>query len=557
MVMNAATAAMANRREYGIVQPVPPTPRHVSNELVPRQDYAMGSGYSPSEFSMFSGEKFPTGFGPTQLFALDYWTLRKRSEQLFRENLYARGLIRRLITNEVNTGLTPEAAPDASITGVDEDILNEWSETVETRFGIWSKNPQLCDWKGENTFGKLQQIARQEALVSGDVLVFLRRSQRTGLPTIQLIGGDKVRSPFDPKLRTGHEIKHGVEMDAVGKVVAYWIKQKSGEPKRLPAFGQKSGRRLAWLVFGTDKRLDDVRGEPLLSVVLQSLKEIDRYRDSVQRKAVVNSIMAMFIKKTQEKIGSLPMTGGALRNDTLSTTDSDGSVRDFNLSRQIPGLVIEELQVGEEPVLKGGEGTDINFATFEAAIISAVAWANEIPPEILTQAFSNNYSASAAAINEFKIYLNKFWSDFGEGMCQPIYIDWLVSESLSGKISAPGFIDAWRDPLKYDVFGAWVMVDWYGSIKPSTDVVKQAKGSKMMTDEGWSTNARESRTLSGTKFDTNIKRLKRENQLKADAARPLLELKKEFGESDATSAIESITDAIETSIESLEVVSND
>ena len=117
--------------------------------------------------------------------------------------------------------------------------------------------------------------------------------------------------------------------------------------------------------------------------------------------------MAMFIKKTEDKPGTLPVTGGAVRRDKAVTTDSDGGTRKFNMASHVPGLVIEELQHGEEPVLKGGEGTDVNFGTFEEAIIQAVAWTNEIPPEILKLAFSNNYSASQAAINEFKIYLNK------------------------------------------------------------------------------------------------------------------------------------------------------
>ena len=324
------------------------------------------------------------------------------------------------------------------------------------------------------------------------------------------------------------------------------MQQKDGSYKRVRAYGEKSGRRLAWLVYGTDKRMDDVRGQPLLALVLQSLKEIDRYRDSTQRKAVINSIMAMFIKKTEDKPGTLPMTGGAVRRDEVRTSDTttNGTPRKFNITNHVPGLVIEELQHGEEPVMKGGEGTDTNFGTFEEAIIQAVAWANEIPPEILRLAFSNNYSASQAAINEFKIYLNRVWMDWGETFCSPIYVEWLISENLLNRVTAPGLLDAWRDPMQHDKLAAWVCVDWYGSIKPSTDTLKQARGSKMLVDEGWSTNAREARITTGTKFSHNIKRLRRENAQKADAARPLLELQREFGPERAAITMQAIEDAI-------------
>lgn len=502
----------------------------------------------------FNGDKFFGGFGTTEVQDIDYWELRLRSSQLFNENLYARGLIRRLLTNEVNTGLTPEACPDEDILGVEEDSLNGWTETVENRFGIWTKNPEICDWKKANTFGAIQREARREALISGDVLVVIRQSSVTNLPMVQLVRGDEVQTPElgqNVSLRQGHKITHGVEQNARGEVVAYWVRQEDGASKRLPARGAKSGRRIAWLVFGTDKRLDELRGQPLLAIVLQSLKEIDRYRDSAQRKAVINSILAMFIKKTEDKMGTLPVTGGAVRRDSVAVTDGDGAKRNYNIASQVPGLVMEELQQGEEPVGFNSQGTDVNFGVFEASIVQAIAWANEVPPEILTLAFSNNYSASQAAINEFKIYLNKFWSEWGEDFCTPIYIEWMISETLMRKISAPGLLEAWRDPQKYDTFGAWTSVMWYGSIKPSTDMLKQAKGSKLLIDEGWSTNAREARITTGTKFSKNIKRLKQENQLKVEAARPLAEFKAEFGEQVADEALSATVEDLVQAVEEI------
>lgn len=508
----------------------------------------MGQKYnSPWDDSIWDGGKFSGGFGTTQIQQIDYWTLRKRSEQLFNENLYAAGLIKRLVTNIINTGLMPEACPFEDIIGVAEDSLNLWSETVETRFSIWASLPIVCDYNHCLTWGGLQRAAKTEAFINGDALVVLRVSKKTKMPQVQLISGNDVQTPYyfeNTELNKSHEIKHGVELDAKKRVVAYWVRQDDGTTKRIPAYGRKSGRRMAWLVFGNEKRFGSTRGVPLLSLVLQSLKEIDRYRDSTQRKAVINSILAAFVKKTEDKPGTLPIQGGAVRRDAISITDSDGKARKFNIANHIPGMVIEELQHGEEPVLKGGEGTDINFPVFEQAIIQAVAWANEVPPEILTLAFSNNYSASQAAINEFKIYLNKEWSSFGESFCTPIYVEWLLSEVLLQKINAPGLLEAWTNPAEYDVFGAWLFVEWYGNIKPSTDMVKQAKGSKLLIDEGWSTNAREARGITGTKYSKNIKRIKQENMLKADAMRPLLELKREFGEPAVSGATAELEDNV-------------
>lgn len=479
----------------------------------------------------FDGDKFFGGFGDTKLFLTDYWTLRQRSKQLFNENLYARGLLRRLITNEINTGLNLEATPNGDILGLNSDFLNEWSENVESRFQIWGDNPHLCDHKGLKTFGALQRACRLEALVEGDALVITRQSRKNNLPNIEIISGSLIQTPLDAKPRVGNKIKHGIELDDKGRHIAFHVKQENGSSVRIPAFGERSGRRLAWMVYGTDKLIDELRGQPLLSLILQSLKEIDRYRDSAQRKALINSILAMFIEKTQDKQGTLPLTAGAVRKDTANITDSDGQERKFDILKQIPGSVVQELQTGEKPVVHSTAGTDVNFGVFEASIIHAIAWANEIPPGILQLAFSSNYSASQGEKMEFKMYLDKSRSERADEFDKPIYIEWLLNEIMLRKIEADGLIEAWRDPKAYDTFGAWIQSDWAGAIKPNTDLKKEVSGYSNMVKEGFVTRTRSARELTGMKYTTVMKQQKTENEQRIAALEPFFEAEKKFPDS--------------------------
>jgi lambda family phage portal protein len=482
-------------------------PGEISASIIPSQ----------ARHEYHDGSKFLGGFGDTKIFTTDYWTLRRRSAQLFKENLYARGIIRRLVTNEINTGLSPEVLPNEMVLGLEDDSLAEWSEDVEDRFSIWAENPDLCDTTRQSTFGKIQAIVRSEALVSGDVLIVLRIDRNTGLPRVQVISGDSVQTPMNAKPLADRRIEHGVEINKFNQHTAYYVNQEDGTSIRIAARGAKTGRKVAWLMYGTDRRAGEVRGEPLLSLILQSLKEVDRYRDATQRKAAVNAMLAMFIKKTQEKMGTRPITGGAVRKKSGEITDGSGEPRQYNMASLIPGLVIEELQVGEEPVAFGNQGTDTNFGDFESAMIQAVAWALEIPPEVLQLSFSSNYSASQAAINEFKIYLNRVRADFGASFCKPIYNEWLLGQSLTGKISALGLFEAWTDKSQYDILGAWLTTDWSGAIKPSTDMRKQAQGYQLMVESGFITNARAAKELTGTKFRRNIRILNRENAAKVEA----------------------------------------
>jgi len=481
-----------------------------------------------ADYTYFDGDKFYGGFGTTQLQIVDYWTLRDRSSQLFNDNIYARGLIRRLVTNEINTGLNLEATPGEFL-GMDDDERNDWSENTENRFQIYAKNPELCDYYGRSTFGKLGRDLRREALVAGDVLVILHVSGVTGLPQVELVSGGLVQTPMGVTPRAGNTITHGVEKDRRGRQVAYWVRQKDSTYKRVPARGERSGRRLAWLVYGSDGRLDDVRGLPMLSLILQSLKDLDRYRDAEQRAAVINSIVALYVTKNTDKPGTRPLTGGAVRRDVATITDSDAKSRKFNVSQHIPGMVIDELQEGEEPKSFDTSRPNINFGAFESSIAHALAWANEIPPEIYLLAFSSNYSASRGAVNEFKLYLDMSRLLRAEEFNELVYEEWLVSEVLRNKISAPGLLEARKNPNKYDIYGAWISSDWAGAIKPSVDLKKEVDGYDRMNKKGWITSDRAARELSGTKFSKNVKRLKKENEMLADAFVPLLEVKERFG----------------------------
>lgn len=487
---------------------------------------------APARWTTWDGEKFAGGWRLTKLLQTDYWTLRARSVQLFETNPYARGIVRRLVINEINTGLHLEATPAESILGYPEDGLAEWSESTENLFELWGRNPRLCDHAERQTFGALTAQARLESVVSGDVLCVLIQDKRTKLPRVQLVNGACVQTPLSQEGKgEGNVIRHGVELDAEGRHVAFWIRKEDANSitptfQRLPAVGPKSGRRQAWILYGTDKRLDDVRGKPLLALVLQSLAEIDEYRESTQRKAALISKLAIYIAKGEDKPGSRPLSGGAQRRVVATATDVTGTKRSFKTADLGAGTVIDELQHGETPHAFQSQGAVDDYADFEAAIVQNFAWSNNIPPEILQLSFKNNYSASKAAINEFKIYLDVARQSFADDFSQPVYNEWLFCSVLNGTIDAPGFLDSSRDPARYDVWAAWCLADWTGHIKPEVDLVKQADGYAKLVAEGFITRGRAARELTGTKVSKNLQQLARENADLAAANKPLADLER-------------------------------
>jgi capsid protein len=453
---------------------------------------------------VFDGSPFPGSFGVTKYYYfVDYYELRKRSIQLFKENPYCKGIMRRLVRNEINTGLNLEAAPVEKVLGLSEEQAMEWGTDREIDWNLWRKNKDICDWKRKRTFPELEEERRLTALISGDVLTVLRINPKTGLPCVDLIDGQYIMTPPQQEVRKGHRILHGVELDKNDRHIAY-------KYKRIPAWGEKSGRRIAWLTIGSKGMLDDVRGEPILASMLYMMKELDRYRNSESRAALVNSLLPMFIKKSEPVIGTRPISDGITRREQINVQQSDGSTKQWDIGSMLPGTVMQDLAQGEEPVSFNTQRPNAGYVVFEDAILNVFAWVNEIPPETLKLQYKQNFSASRQANNEFDIYLKyRNWKN-GEEFNQVVYQELTIQQALIGEIQTPALLEAWRDPKRWREFGAWINAEWTGISRPSVDYNKDVQAGAKALDYGFTTQDQQSRKLSGLPFKVVLRKRKQE-----------------------------------------------
>lgn len=466
--------------------------------------------------SVFSGEKFPGGFGTTKDYTyVDYYLLRKRSVQLFKENPYARGIMRRLLRNEINSGLILEANAMPDVIGLTEDEATAWDQESETDWKLWGDDPLQCDFKKQNTIGKLAEQCRQTALVSGDCLVILRMNKITGLPMVELIDGEKVKTPFGKTKNGNNRIIHGVELDKNDRHVAYWVssfedgKYKS---KRIPAWGEKSGRKISWLVYGTDKRLDAVRGEPILALVLYMLRELDRAMNAEQRAATINGMLPLFITKTEKGSGGAGFGQGAIRKDQVVVTDNTGGEsRNVNFQTNLPGTIME-MPYGQKPESFNTQRPNTNFKTFEEMIVNTFAWALEVPPEIVRLLFTNSFAASRQANNEFNVYLQYRSVANGNEFYQPIYKERLISAVLTNQLPAPGLIEAWRDKRQWRIVGGWTSAVWEGISRPSVDIQKDVRAAVEAISNGIGTVKWWTKRITGQNWRDVYKQRSREDE---------------------------------------------
>lgn len=455
----------------------------------------------------FTGSKFAGGFGKTKIYidgTIDYTTLRIRSKQLYIENMYAAGLINRFVHNVINTGLKLQSSPENQILQLDPENLQAITDQIESRFSLFSDDPLLIDFQNKEDFDLLQWTIYLTAKLSGDCLVVLRTLAPTKLPQIEVIDGRKVQTPFGYVDQPNRKIRNGVEFDNKNRIVGYWVNNK-----RIPAFGEKSKRRIAWLVYGTKRLIDHTRGIPLLACALQALRELDRYMDSELRAAFVNSIFATWVKRTDTP-GTGPVFGrAAATNATTEQSNLDGSTKESNLSWYLPGMMLDKLAPGEEPVSMDTKRPNLNFVEFTKMILSGIAWGAGLPPEIYFLQFNNTYSASRQASNEFNTFLRMERSLFAKSFNRPYYIEWLKSYALLGKIDLSGYVEALQKG-DWEIYESWQRQQWIGYSRPSIDPLKEINAYAAAVENNFMSYSDAVLELRGDQFDKVLARKKSE-----------------------------------------------
>ena len=434
-------------------------------------------------------------------------TLRQRSRDLYcGGSTLATGAIKRLRTNAVGTGLHLKSTINEEILGITSEEARKLEETIEREFAHWA-NSTNCDIERIDNFYQLQQLALLNALLSGDSFALMTTTKRTGSIydlRIELVEADRVSTPDNETINPLY--CEGVEKNANGEVVAYHISKfhplsfQGREPRewvRVKAFGEKTGRRNVIHVMNRE-RIGQVRGVPFLSPVIETIKQLGRYTEAEVLAAVINGLFTVFIEK-ESASDDVPF-GEAVPEDMQVDSEDDGSIE------LAPGAVID-LGEGEKANMVNPGRPNPNFDPFVMAVIKQIGAALEIPYELLIMAFSNNYSASRAAILEFfkviKMYRAWFVTDF----CQPIYEEWLCEAVAKGRINAPGFFN---DPIIKD---AYCSAEWNGPSAGQLDPKKEVEAAELRVQGGFSTRERETTELTGTDFYKNIKQRKREEEL--------------------------------------------
>lgn len=436
--------------------------------------------------------------------------LRQRSRDAYMGIPTASAALKTMRTNVIAGGLMPAPQIDAEFLGLTPEDAEKLQAQIVREFALWADTP-VCDADRVDNFYKLQQLTFLSYAMNGDAIVLLPTKEQTGQPyslRVRLVEADRVCSPdsFDrlvPCTVQGHDVHclvQGVETDADGMVVAYWVCDRhplasnaytSGGPHwtRVEAYTKTTGRRNVLHVMNRE-RAGQRRGVPMLAPVLEALKQLGRYTDAEITAAVLSAMFTVFVK--QGVASDARPFGEMLPPDMLIDAQDQSSIE------LGPGAILS-LNPGEDVEFADPKHPNTGYDAFTNALIRQIGAALEIPPEVLFKQFTTSYSAARGALNEFwrTCSMQRDW--FTDDFCQPIYEEWFAEAVARGRIAAPGFF---ADPA---IRKAYTACAWNGPARTNLNPVQEVDAAVKRVDAGFSTAQEETATMTGGDYNRNIR----------------------------------------------------
>lgn len=160
-----------------------------------------------------------------------------------------------------------------------------------------------CDADGRCNLYGLQRLAMEALVVSGEVLIRRRRRNLTdGLPVpfqMQVMESDYLSSDNDGDLAGGGYVLNGIEFNAIGKRVAYYLYDRHpGDTSRLGGM-KTTVRRVEASEILHLMRVDrpgQIRGVSWLAPVVMVMNDLADYMDAQLMRQKIAALFAAFIK---------------------------------------------------------------------------------------------------------------------------------------------------------------------------------------------------------------------------------------------------------------------
>lgn len=476
--------------KWGVDSVVPEQPK--STVYMGMDEMFLGPNY-PTVNRVWDGEKTLGELGVVQRLVPDYRKLRLRMYHAYATIDTIKIIASKFFYWTIGSGLKLQVEPNRAVLET-EGIVNEkevyakFQKDAEARFMVYA-NSKLSDYAGSKNLHDLAMDAYQGEFLGGDMLCIVRFGEYG--PNMQVVSGEHIRDPqmeeIEAAKKRGNKVKHGIEIDKKGGEVAYFVVQEKEDGfdtfERIPAYGAKSGKRLAWMVSGKKISPDHVRSVPQMSQSLEKVNKLDRYSEATVTKAEQGAKIVHTIEHQEYSTGENPLQQAVAKKRGEVVITGNDIVNNRNLADGLANRITETtsgmtFNLPNGSSLKSFQSeAEGNYPEFKKAIFEEVSAGSDVPPEVAMQQYNSNYSASRAAINSFGyiIFINR--TKFSNDFYVPFYKLWLEFQILTKKISAPGYLENIENIM---VTESYSQCRFTGKNMPHIDPLKEIKAVREM-----------------------------------------------------------------------------
>jgi lambda family phage portal protein len=361
--------------------------------------------------------------------------IRDRSRDAGRNEWAAASSVRVMTTNLIGTGIVARPkTKDKTLKAKLADLWGDWTETA--------------DADGVLDFYGLQTLAAHTWFVSGECFARLRyRRLNDGLPVplqVQLLEPDMVPL-FDydswPGMATGSKIRQGVEFNAFGQRVAYWMhKEHPGDGTSVSVGISDLTRVPAEQVLHVFRPLrpGQIRGVPETAPTLAKRRGVMDFDDAVLTRQHIANLFTLFIKRpmpTDAEADINPMTGKVF----------DYAPNGAPMAALEPGIS-QELLPGEDVLFSSPPDSGANYSEFMRHQHLGLFAGEGVPYELGSGDIKDVSDRTLRVrINEFRRYCEQIqWNILIPQFCRPIRNAWAQAGLLAGALAEAESAEARR-----------------------------------------------------------------------------------------------------------------
>ena len=349
--------------------------------------------------------------------AAERGVIRARAQDLERNSDIAAAVISAFERNVVGDGMTLQARIPETVSNYDslnKEVEELWKEFCQA---------ENCDVTGTQSMSEMEEMIVRRYVVDGGIFVVKVYTKDKNFPfKIQIRSVDELNNTA---LLTGsgsQRIVEGVELDEHNKPLAYHFKKYSGlnltqETVRIPAEDV--------IFFYRKLAPNQVREMSMLATALNRIRDANQFIEAVGVKERILACMAVFIKKA---------TPSSLGRSARST-----DAVDYNGISLKPGMV-GELNPGDEVQTVVPTGQASNAREFITTLIRLIASGVGLSYEAVSRDLSMvNYSSARQGLIEDRKMYRKIQRLIGKKVLTAIYMEFLNSMYLAGKLNIPDF----------------------------------------------------------------------------------------------------------------------